>query len=392
MAREVVVVAAYRSAIGKFMGGLSSLSAVEMGSQLLSQLLETINLSKDTVDHVIIGNVLSGGAGQNIARQIALTAGLSETTTAETLNQVCGSGMLALIHAAQMIQLGDCEVVVAGGVESMSNAPYVLSRQQRKLGNLNLMDTLLRDGLTDALSGEHMGLTAEYIAEQYHLTREDQDAFALESQRRAQQAMTIGRFDDEILPLTVTDRSHQTRSITQDEFPRFNSTMEGLARLKPAFKMNGTVTAGNSSGINDGAALLLMMTREKAEAQNLPVLATVKSYASAGVSPDVMGLGPIPASQKALSKANLTVDDLDLIEGNEAFAAQSLAVIQELQLPLDKTNVNGGAIALGHPIGASGARIVVTLVHEMLKRQSRYGLATLCIGGGQGDALVLERG
>lgn len=391
MAKEVVIVAAYRSAIGRFMGGLRALTPVELASQLLMRTFDQLPLSKTAVNHVVMGNVLGSGNGQNIARQIAVKAGLPLETTAETVNQVCGSGMLALIHGAQAIQLGDCEVVVAGGVESMSNTPYVLERHQKKMGNLTLQDTLLRDGLSDAFSGEHMGLTAERISAQYHLTREEQDQFALESQRRAQAAITSGRFDAEILPITVPMKRGQHETIGQDEFPRFDSTLEGLARLKPAFKADGTVTAGNSSGINDGAALLVLTTREVAAAHGLKPLATIKSYASAGVDPAVMGLGPIPASQKALKKAGLTVADLDLIEGNEAFAAQSLAVIHDLQLPLEKTNVNGGAIALGHPIGASGARIVVTLVHELLKRQGQYGLATLCIGGGQGDALIIER-
>ncbi|MDO4670155.1 MAG: acetyl-CoA C-acetyltransferase [Aerococcus sp.] len=391
MAGEVAIVAAHRSAIGKFMGGLSPLSPVDLGSQLLDKMLKKHDIDPILIDHVIVGNVLASGNGQNIARQIALKIGMPHTTTAETINQVCGSGMLALIHAVQAIRLGDSEVVVAGGVESMSNAAYLLERQQHKMGNLTLMDSMLRDGLTDAFSGEHMGLTAERIAERYRLTRESQDAFALESQCRAQQAVTSGRFKDEIIPIDVPQKRAQVNTVSQDEYPRFDSTIEALAKLRPAFKSDGSVTAGNSSGINDGAAFLLLMTKEKASALNLTPLAIVKSYASAGVDPEVMGLGPIPASQKALQKAGLTVSDLDLIEGNEAFAAQALAVMQELALPADKTNVNGGAIALGHPIGASGARIVVTLVHEMMKQDAQYGLATLCIGGGQGDAIIIER-
>ncbi|MGB7366481.1 acetyl-CoA C-acetyltransferase, partial [Carnobacterium jeotgali] len=346
-----------------------------------------------TIDEMIFGNVLSAGLGQNVARQVAIKAGIPKHVPSFAINKVCGSGLKTVALAAQSILSGDNEIVIAGGTESMSQAPYVLpdARWGKRMGNGQMIDTMLKDGLTDAFTDIHMGITAENIVEKYQFTREQQDELAVRSQNNAEKAVTSGRFKEEIVPIEVPQRRGGPKVIDTDEHPRFGTTNEAMAKLKPAFKKDGSVTAGNASGLNDGAAVLIVMSREKADELGLKPLATIKSYASAGVDPKIMGCGPIPATQKALKKAGLTVEDLDLIEANEAFAAQALSVITDLKFNTDIVNVNGGAIALGHPVGASGARILVTLLHEMEKRDSKRGLATLCIGGGQGMSLIVER-
>ncbi|MGG7164218.1 acetyl-CoA C-acetyltransferase [Clostridium ihumii] len=391
--REVVIVSAVRTAIGSFGGSLAKLSAVDIGVIAAKEAIKRAGVNPEIIDEAIIGNVLTAGAGQNTSRQIALKAGLNPSSTAMTVSKVCGSGLRAVSLAAQIIKLGDADVILAGGTESMSNAPYVLpsNRWGQRMGDGKVVDTMIKDGLWEAFNDYHMGMTAENIAEEYNFTREMQDQFSLTSQLRAEKAIKEGRFKDEIVPVEIPQRKGDPIIFDTDEFPKANSTIEKLAKLKPAFKKGGTVTAGNASGINDGAAMLIIMAKEKAEELGIKPLATIKSYASAGVDPKVMGCGPIPATKKALEKVNLKVEDLDLIEANEAFAAQSLAVLKDLNLNPEIVNVNGGAIALGHPIGASGARILVTLLHEMEKRDAKTGLATLCIGGGQGTALVVER-
>lgn len=395
MLKEVVVVSAKRTPIGSFGGTLKDISAVDLGVKVVDAIISETNINKEIVDEVIFGNVLGAGSGQNVARQIAINAGLPHSTTAFTVNIVCGSGLETVALAAMKIATGDAEVVVAGGTESMSQAPYVIQGQRwgSRMGNAQVIDTMLRDGLTDAFEGYHMGITAENIAEQFNISREEQDEFAAHSQQKAIDAIAKGRFKDEIVPITIPQRKGEPIVFATDEGPREGITAEKLGKLKPAFKRDGgSVTAGNSSSINDGAAAVLMMSREKAEALGLPILATIVSYANGGVDPAIMGTGPIPASRKALDRANLTLEDIDLIEANEAFAVQALSVSKTLGFDPAKTNVNGGAIALGHPIGASGNRIFVTLLHEMQKRESTYGLATLCIGGGQGVAVVVKRG
>ncbi len=339
-----------------------------------------------------MGNVLQGGLGQNPARQAAIKAGVPQEVPSWTLNKLCGSGLKSVESAAQAIIAGDAEIIVAGGMESMSLAPYVLpkARTGYRMGNGVLIDVILQDGLTDAFYDVHMGITAENLAEQFMISREEQDQCALRSQARAEAAIKGGRFEDEIVPVSIPRPKRDPLIFNVDEFPRYGTTLESLAKLKPAFKKEGTVTAGNASGVNDGAAAVVVMSREKALELGLVPMASVISWASAGVDPQIMGTGPIPASRKALAKAGLTIEDMDLIEANEAFAAQTLAVVQELRLPEEKTNVNGGALALGHPIGASGARILVTLLYEMKRRKAQKGLATLCIGGGQGTAMVVE--
>lgn len=391
--KEAVIVAAVRTAIGSFGGSLKDLSAVDLGVAVVKGALDKIGLAPEAVDELILGNVLGAGLGQNVARQVALKAGLPVTSSAMTINKVCGSGLKAVQLAAQAIRLGDADIVIAGGTESMSQAPYVLPDQRwgSRLGNTQMVDTLLKDGLTDAFDQTHMGITAENVAEQYQISRETQDAFALRSQEKALAAIAAGRFKDEIIPLTIPQRRGEPIIFDQDEHPRANLTMESLSKLRPAFKTDGTVTAGNASGINDGAAVVVVMSRDKAEELGLSILASIAAYANAGLDPKLMGCGPIAASQKALDKAGWTVADLDLVEGNEAFAAQACAVNQALGINPDIVNVNGGAIALGHPIGASGARVLVTLLHEMEKRDAKRGLATLCIGGGMGTALLVER-
>jgi acetyl-CoA C-acetyltransferase len=389
---DTVIVAATRSAIGSFGGSLAPLSAVEIGTQVLQGLLQKAGIDGADIDEVILGQVLTAGCGQNPARQTAIHAGLPFTTSAITINKVCGSGLKAVHMAHQAIQCGDAELVVAGGQESMSQAAHVLpnSRSGQRLGNWNMVDTMVHDGLWDAFHNYHMGITAENIANQFGIDRQTQDAFATHSQSKAEAAIAAEKFAEEITPIEVQQRK-KTTTFAQDEQPRSGVTQEDLNQLRPAFKQDGTVTAGNASTLNDGAAMVLLATRAKAEQLGLPILATIKGGASAGVDPSIMGTGPIQASQKALQKAGWKIDDLELIEANEAFAVQAISVNQGLELDTEIVNVNGGAIALGHPIGASGCRILVTLLHEMQRRNVHKGLATLCIGGGMGMALCVER-
>ncbi|HFR3748827.1 TPA: acetyl-CoA C-acetyltransferase [Streptococcus suis] len=388
---KVAIVSAYRSAIGSFGGSLKDIEIADLGAQVLKQALEKKNIPAESIDEVIFGNVLSAGQGQNIARQIAVKAGLPQETSAYSVNKVCGSGLKSVLLAAQSIMLGDNDVVVAGGIEIMSQAPY-LSKHSRfgaKFGHLELEDSMLTDGLTDAFEGYHMGITAENVAERYQVTREEQDAFAFASQEKAAQAIAQGTFVDEIVPISLQTRKGEVIFDT-DEYPRL-TPLDKLATLRPSFKKDGTVTAANASGINDGCAVLVLMSEEKAKELNVQPLAFIEAYATSGLDPAYMGLGPIPASQKALQKLGKTVDDIDLFEINEAFAAQSIPVVKELGIPADKVNVNGGAIALGHPIGASGSRILVTLIHELEKRNGNLGLCSLCIGGGQGISLIISK-
>lgn len=391
--REVVIVSAVRTAIGNFNGSMASLSAVELGTIAAKEAIRRSGIDPDDIDEVVVGNVLSAGLGQNIARQVALNSGLNNQVSAMSINKVCGSGLRSVSLAAQLIKAGDADVVLCGGTESMSNAPYLLNHARfgSKLGHDTVTDLILSDGLTDAFSKDHMGITAENIAKQWEITREEQDTFAANSQDKAAKAIEAGKFVDEIVPIALTGRKGETIVIDKDEFPRAGTTVAGLAKLRPAFLKEGTVTAGNASGINDGASMLLVMSKEKAEELGLKPLAKIVSYASIGLDPNIMGYGPVAASQKALEKAKLNIEDIDLFEVNEAFAAQSIAVMRDLNLDPFKTNVNGGAIALGHPIGASGARILTTLLYEMERRQSKYGLASLCIGGGQGTTMIVQR-
>lgn len=391
--REVVIVSAARTALGSFGGSLAKLSAVEIGAIAAKEAIKRSGIDAAKIDEAIIGNVLSAGLGQNVARQVALKSGLSEESTATTINKVCGSGIKAVGLAAQAIKAGDVDVVLCGGTESMSNAPYIIpgARWGHRMGDSNIVDIMIKDGLWDAFNDYHMGVTAENIAEKWGITREELDQFALNSQAKAEAAIKSGRFKDEIVPVAIPQRKGDPIIFDTDEYPKFGTTIEKLGKLKPAFKKDGVVTAGNASGINDGAAMFIVMAKDKAEELGIKYLATIKSYASAGLDPQIMGYGPFKAVNKALEKANLKVEDLDLIESNEAFAAQSIAVVRDLGLNTDIVNVNGGAIALGHPIGASGARILTTLLYEMEKRDNKTGLATLCIGGGQGIAIVVER-
>lgn len=394
MTKEVVITAAYRTPIGNFGGAFKNVSAVDLGVTVVKKILEETKVPKEAIDEVIFGNVLHAGLGQNVARQISINSGLPQEVPAFTIDMVCGSGLKTVELGAQKIQSGNADIVLVGGAENMSQAAYVLQNQRwgSRMGDTKVVDTMIRDGLSDAFAGYHMGITAENIASKYNLSREEQDAFAANSQQKAQKAIEANKFKEEIVPVYVPQRKGEPIVVDADEYPKFDTTVEKLAKLRPAFvKENGTVTAGNASGINDGAAAILLMSREKAEELGLNIIASVVSFASAGVDPSIMGCGPIPATQKALAKANLTMSDLDLIEANEAFAAQALAVARDLGFDDDKVNVNGGAIALGHPIGASGARILVTLLSEMTKRHSTYGLATLCIGGGQGQSLIVKR-
>ncbi|MHA6140339.1 acetyl-CoA C-acetyltransferase [Pseudomonas mohnii] len=391
--QEVVIVAATRTAIGSFQGSLANVSAVDLGAAVIRQLLAQTGLDPAQVDEVIMGQVLTAGAGQNPARQASIKAGLPFAVPAMTLNKVCGSGLKALHLGAQAIRCGDAEVIIAGGQENMSLSNYVMpgARTGLRMGNAQLVDTMISDGLWDAFNDYHMGITAENLAEKYSLTREQQDAFAAASQQKATAAIEGGRFVDEITPILIPQRKGDPLSFATDEQPRAGTTAESLGKLKPAFKKDGSVTAGNASSLNDGAAAVILMSAEKAKALGLPVLAKIAAYANAGVDPAIMGIGPVSATRRCLDKAGWSIDQLDLIEANEAFAAQSLAVAKDLEWDLNKVNVNGGAIALGHPIGASGCRVLVTLLHEMIKRDAKKGLATLCIGGGQGVALALER-
>ncbi|MGH4124481.1 MAG: acetyl-CoA C-acetyltransferase [Clostridium sp.] len=391
--RDVVIVAAARTAIGSFGGALSKLSAVQIGTIAAKEAIKRSGVKPELIQEAIIGNVIQAGLGQNVARQISIYAGMSEESSALTINKVCGSGLRAVSMAAQFIMCGDADIVLAGGTESMSNAPYALpnNRWGAKMGDGKIVDTMIKDSLWDAFNNYHMGVTAENIAEKWNITREDQDQFSLKSQLKAEKAIKAGKFKDEIVPVSIPQRKGDPIIFDTDEFPKAGSTIEKLRKLKPAFKKDGTVTAGNASGINDGAAMFIVMSKAKAEELGVKPLVTIKAYASSGVDPKIMGYGPVPASRKALEKAGMTVADLDLIEANEAFAAQSLAVAKDLGFNTDIVNVNGGAIALGHPVGGSGARILVTLIHEMIKRDSKTGLATLCIGGGQGTAIIVQR-
>ncbi len=390
---KVCIVAATRTAIGNFGGSLSSVAAPDLGARLITQLLKDAGIVAANIDEVILGQVLTAGSGQNPARQAAIKAGLPVEIPAMTINKVCGSGLKAVHLAAQAIQCGDADIVIAGGQENMSQAPHILpqSRDGKRMGDWNMVDSMVKDGLWDAFNDYHMGCTAENLVEKYALSRDDQDAFAAQSQQRAIAAQQAGYFKKEITPVEIPQRKGDPVVFDQDEYPRDGTTAESLSKLRAAFARDGSVTAGNASGLNDGAAILILASESKTKELGLTVLATIAGYASAGVDPAIMGIGPVPASRRCLTKAGWTDDDLDLIEANEAFAAQSLAVLKETGWPTDKVNVNGGAIALGHPIGASGARILVTLIHEMLRRDAHKGLATLCIGGGQGVAIAIER-
>ncbi|MCS6132021.1 acetyl-CoA C-acetyltransferase [Clostridium botulinum] len=391
--KEVVIVSAVRTALGSFGGALKTVPAVDLGATVIKEALNRAGVKPEAVEEVIMGNVIQAGLGQNPARQSTLKAGLPNEVPAMTINKVCGSGLRAVSLAAQMIKAGDADVIVAGGMENMSAAPYVLpgARWGQRMGDAKMVDTMIKDGLWDAFNNYHMGVTAENIAKQWGLTREEQDAFSAGSQQKAQKAIESGRFKDEIVPVMIPQRKGEPKVFDIDEFPRFGTTKESLGKLKPAFIKDGTVTAGNASGINDGAAAFVVMSAEKAAELGVKPLAKILSYGSKGLDPAIMGYGPFHATKKALEEANLTIADLDLVEANEAFAAQSLAVAKDLGFDMEKVNVNGGAIALGHPVGASGARILVTLLHEMEKRDAKKGLATLCIGGGMGTALIVER-
>jgi len=390
---EIVIVAAARTAIGKFGGSLAKVSAPELGATVIRGLLAQTGLKGEQISEVILGQVLTAGSGQNPARQTVIRAGLPEGVPAMTINKVCGSGLKAVMLAAQAIQCGDAEIVIAGGQESMSSAPHVMlgSRDGYRMGDAKLVDSMIVDGLWDVYNQYHMGITAENVAKQYGITREQQDAFALASQNKAEAAIKAGRFKDEIIPVLIPQRKGDPVAFDTDEYPRLGATLDNMTSLKPAFDKAGSVTAGNASGINDGAAAVVVMSAEKAKQLGLPVLARIRSYASSGLDPKIMGMGPVPASRKALEKAGWSASDLDLMEINEAFAAQACAVNQEMGWDTSRINVNGGAIALGHPIGASGCRVLVSLLHEMKRRDARKGLTSLCIGGGMGVALAVER-
>ncbi len=391
--KEIVIASACRTAIGKFGGTLKDVSAVDLGAAVIKEAVERAGLKPEQIDEVIMGGVIMGGLGQNPARQSSIKAGLPVECTAMTINIVCGSGLKSVALAANQIKAGEAEIVVCGGMENMSAAPYAVpkARWGARMGNTQMIDLTVNDGLWEAFNDYHMGITAENVAEQWGLTREMQDEFAVRSQNKAEKAVDGGVFDDEIVPITIPQRKGDPIVFKRDEHLSRGNTMEKVAKLRPAFKKDGTVTAANASGINDGAAALVVMSKEKAEELGIKPLATIVSYATGGVDPTIMGVGPVPATKKALEKAGMTVEDLDLIEANEAFAAQSLAVAKELGFNMDIVNVNGGAIALGHPVGASGARILVTLLYEMGRRDAKKGLATLCIGGGMGQALIVKR-
>jgi acetyl-CoA C-acetyltransferase len=389
---DIVIASAVRTPIGSFNGAFASLTAHELGRVAIQGALAAAGIPAEDVSEVVLGEILTAGEGQNPARQAAMAAGIPKEVTAMTINQVCGSGLRAVALGMQAIRAGDSRIVVAGGQESMSRAPHAAYlRAGVRMGPAEFVDTMIKDGLWDAFNGYHMGITAENVATQYQVTRADQDEFALSSQLKAQAAIEAGRFKDEIVPVTVPGGKAGDKIVDTDEYPRFGATIESLQKLRPAFNKEGSVTAGNASGINDGAAALVLMTAEDAERRGIKPLGRIASWATVGVDPSIMGIGPIPASQTALAKAGWSVADLDLIEANEAFAAQSCAVAKTLGLPIEKVNVNGGAIALGHPIGASGARVLVTLLHEMGKRDAKKGLATLCIGGGMGIAMCISR-
>ncbi len=390
--RDVVIASAVRTPIGKFGGSLKNVSAVKLGTIVIKEALKRANVKPELVNEVIMGNVLQAGLGQDPARQAAVYAGIPVEIPAFTINKLCGSGLRAVSLATQLIKVGDDDIVVAGGMENMSAAPYLLenSRWGARMGDKKVVDSMLRDGLFDAFNNYHMGITAENVAEKWHITREMQDEFSASSQQKAEKAIKSGRFKDEIVPVTIKDRKKGEIIFDTDEFPRFGTTAEILSKLRPAFKKDGTVTAGNASGINDAAAALVVMSADKAKELGIKPLARVVSYGTRGLDPKIMGYGPFYATKVAMKKANLKVEAMDLIELNEAFAAQSVAVAKDLELDMSKVNVNGGAIALGHPVGCSGARILVTLLYEMKKRNCKKGLATLCIGGGMGTAMIVE--
>ncbi len=391
--KEVVIASAVRTAVGRFGGTLQDVPAVQLGVTAMLEALKRAGLTPADVDEAILGNVLQAGLGQNTARQVVIKAGCPVTTTATTINKVCASGLKSVAMAVQAIRDDDAEIVAAGGLENMSAAPFYMTKARwgARMGNTEMVDGMVYDGLTDVFNQYHMGITAENVAEQFGISREEQDELALSSQNKAEAAIKSGRFKDEIVPVVIPQRKGDPVIFDTDEHPRFGTTMEALAKLPAAFRKGGTVTAGNASGINDSAACVVVMSAETAAKRGIKPLARIVSYAAGGVDPSVMGTGPIPATEKALARAGLSAGDLDLIEANEAFAAQAIAVNRHFGWPMDRVNVNGGAIALGHPIGASGCRILVTLLYEMKKRESRYGLATLCIGGGQGYAMIVER-
>lgn len=391
--RKVVIASAVRTPIGSFGGSLSSVPAVELGIVAAKEAIKRAGLTPEQIDEAYIGNVLSAGLGQNVARQVAIGAGIPVEKPAMAINILCGSGLRSVSMAAQLIATGDVDVILCGGTESMSNAPYLNNGQRfgTKMGHYEVIDHMIKDGLTDAFNHYHMGMTAENIAEQWSLSREAQDAFAVSSQNKAEAAQMAGRFVEEIVPVPIKNRKGQITEVDKDEFIRYGATQEDLAKLRPAFKKDGTVTAGNASGINDGAAMVVVMSEEKAISLGVQPLAYIVGHGTAGVDPSIMGYGPVPATKMALEKTGWSVSSIDLVEANEAFAAQSLAVVGDLGLNPEIVNVNGGAIALGHPIGASGARILVTLLHEMKRRNVSRGLATLCIGGGMGTSLLVER-
>ena len=391
--REVVIVSAARTPIGAFGGSLKGVPTRKLGAIAIKAAIERAGIKPEMVDEVVMGAVLQGALGQNVARQMTLDAGLPIETPAMTINKVCGSGLRAVELAAQIIKAGDADIIVAGGAENMSATAYAMpaARFGARMNNTQLVDMMVNDGLTDAFAGYHMGITAENVAEQWGLTREELDEFAVISQNRAEAAIKAGKFVDEIVPVELPQKKGDPIIFDTDEFPKFGTTIDKVAKLKPAFKKDGIVTAANASGINDAGAAVVVMSKEKADELGIKHMCTIKSYASAGVDPSIMGVGPVPASKKALDKAGLTIEDIDLVEANEAFATQSLAVRKDLGLDPEKTNVNGGAIAIGHPIGASGCRILISLIHEMIKRDSKYGLATLCIGGGMGTSIIVER-
>lgn len=393
MVENVVIVAAGRTAIGSFGGTLSAVPAHDLSATVIKALLEQTGIKPEQVDEVILGQVLAAGSGQNPARQAAMAAGIPFTVPSMTVNKLCGSGLKTVHLAAQAIKCGDADIVIAGGQENMSMAPHILpkSRNGQKMGDWKLLDTMLCDGLTDAFNHYHMGITAENIAKEYGLSRDEQDAFAAATQNKVEAAQAAGKFKDEIVPVSIPQRKGDPIVFDTDEFPRAGVTAEGLGKMRPAFDREGTVTAGNASGINDGAAVVIVMSESKAKELGLTPLATITAYSSAGVDPAIMGTGPIPASTMCLEKAGWSHEELDLVEANEAFAAQALSVNKSMGWDADKVNVNGGAISLGHPIGASGCRVLVTLLHEMQRRDAKKGLATLCIGGGQGVALAVER-
>ena len=392
MEKEIVIVSAVRTAVGSFNGALAGFSAVDLGVIAAREAILRAGIQPADVDETIIGNILSAGLGQNVARQISVKSGVPITSPAMSINILCGSGLRAVSLAAQMIMVGNSEIVLCGGTESMTNAPYLLpqARSGYRMGDGKLVDSMIKDGLTDAFNDYHMGVTAENIAEKWNISKQEQDEFAVRSQNKCEAAQKTGKFAGEIVPISIPQRKGDPIVFDTDEFPRHGVTIEQMAKLKPAFKKDGTVTAANASGINDGAAMLIVMSREKADALGQKPLVKIRSFATTALEPEIMGYGPVSATQKALNNANLTIEDIDLAELNEAFAAQSIAVVRDLKINPEIVNVYGGAIALGHPVGASGARILTTLIYEMKKRQSNIGLASLCIGGGQGTALIVE--